>query len=218
MILYVNGDSNCYGSELEDMSMAWPTRLAQMLDAELINQAMPGAPNSRTLRLTKEFIKQFDRQEKLFVVLATTTWEREEWEFNQKIYNISAGIVPELLPEKLQEKFRHWVVNQNDTVRAYKSNDTHKEFFDLHLTLLEKNIGHIFFHAVNPFMDGADYKSFDKFEWGTNFIGPYDQNTCYYWYLKNQGFEPTSRYHHQDKAQEHWANFLFQYLKQVHLL
>lgn len=218
MILYVNGDSNCYGTELKDKTKAWPELLAHMLGTTLINQAMPGAPNSRTLRLTREFIKQFDHNEKLFVVLATTTWEREEWEYDQKIYNISAGILPESLPEKLQEKFRDWVVNQNDTVRAYKSDSTHKDFLNLHLELSAKNIGHVFFHAVNPFMDGADYKSFDKFDWGKNFLDPYSQDTCYYWHLKNKGFEPTDKYHHQEEAQEYWANFMFQYLKQMQLL
>lgn len=218
MILYVNGDSNCYGTELSNPDKSWPKLLSDMFSATLINQALPGAGNSRTIRLTREFLQKDLDVKNLFVILATTTWEREEWLHNGINYNINAGTPLTSIPEHLHDRFKDWVVCQTDTVRAYKSQNAHQQFYDLHLELKTQGIGHLFFHSVNPFMDGADYKTFDKFDWEQHFVDPYNQNSCYYWYLKNQGFEPTAGYHHREQAQDHWAKFIRQYLKEKKLL
>jgi hypothetical protein len=118
----------------------------------------------------------------------------------------------------MHDRFKDWVVNQTDTVRAYKSQYAHQQFYDIHLELKMQSIGHLFFHGIDPFMDGANYETFDKFDWEEYFIDPYNQNSCYYWYLKNQGFEPTSWHHHTEQAQHHWAEFIHRYLKEKKLL
>ena len=218
MILYVNGDSNCYGTELSTPDKSWPKLLSATCSATLINQALPGASNSRIIRLTREFLKKNKDVKNLFVIIATTTWEREEWLQNEIYYNISAGTSLTSLPEHMHARFKDWVVNQTDTVRAYKSQYAHQQFYDLHLELKMQSIGHLFFHGINPFMNGANYETFDKFDWEDYFIEPYNQNSCYYWYLKNQGFEPTSGYHHNEQAQHHWADFIHRYLKEKKLL
>lgn len=218
MKLYVNGDSHCCGIELSHPSLGWPDLLSKHIDTTLINHAMPGISNSSILRSTKEFLQKNSDLQDVFVILGTTSWEREEWEHDGKLYNVSAGAGTDTWPAELQNRFKDWVVTQTDTVRAYKSNQTHQEFYDLHVQLTKNGIGHVFFHTMNPFMDGADFKTLDKFDWGSAFIDPYISDSCYFWYLKNQGFEPTAGFHHMESAQQHWAKFMLQYLQGHNLI
>lgn len=213
MILYVNGDSNCFGTDLKDPNMAWPNLLAKQLNANLINHSRPGASNTRILRTTNDFLSNhYDKN--VLVIIGTTSWEREEWPHDSNFFDVNASTQPQILPEPLRDRFRQWILDQNDTVCAYKSNDFHQEFYDLHKRLTSLQIGHVFFHGFNPFMDGADYKSFEKYNWGKNFISPYSKNNCYYWYLKDKGYCPTDNFHHLEDAQLCWAEFLYQYLKE----
>lgn len=212
MILYVNGDSNCCGTELKDPTKSWPHLLANMLGAQLINDSRAGASNTRILRLTNDFLSDLQAKDVL-VIVGTTSWEREEWTHDGQFYNVNSSTKPQILPEKLRDKFRQWVMDQNDHVRALKSNGFHEQFFQLHQRLESSNIKHVFFNGFNPFMDGTDFKSFDKADWNKNFLDPYGMEYCYYWYLKNQGHEPTAGFHHLEDAQAKWAEFLYQYLK-----
>ncbi len=57
-LLYTNGDSFTYGSELENQTSTWPVLLAKMIGYELVNDAQPGASNDYIVRRTVEFCSQ----------------------------------------------------------------------------------------------------------------------------------------------------------------
>ena len=74
-LLYTNGDSFTYGSELESQTRAWPVLLAKKMGYELVNDAQPGASNDYIVRRTVEFCSQ---QKPDLVIIGWTTPDRIE--------------------------------------------------------------------------------------------------------------------------------------------
>lgn len=210
MILYVNGDSNSTGVELQDTQLSWPCKLAKKLNLELVNQAQGGASNDRILRITNEFNQKIKNN--FFVIIGWTSWEREEWSVNLRYYNVNAS-GHSALPDELQLKYKRWVTQQNDDERCRKSCLTHKRIYQLHNYYKLQKIPHLFFNALMSF-------SFDtpQLNWGNNFLNPYNNDYSYYWYLKNHGFVPTAQYHHLEDAQQAWADLLHKYILDNQLL
>jgi hypothetical protein len=128
MKLYVNGDSHCCGIELSHPSLGWPDLLSKHIDTTLINHAMPGISNSSILRSTKEFLQKNSDLQDVFVILGTTSWEREEWEHDGKFYNIMKGWYTHLPPELL-ERYHKWVSLLNPDTLAEQSRIIHKEIY-----------------------------------------------------------------------------------------
>lgn len=207
MILYVNGDSNSCGTELNNIQLSWPIILAKKLNMTLVNDACPGASNNRIFRTLKDGPKL-----DVFVVIGWTGWEREEWELNQQYYNVNSG-GHDPLPTELQLKYKSWVISQNDAERCRKSRLTHEKIHKLHLEYKEKHIPHLFFNALMNF-------SFDTVpaDWHRNYFYPYDNIRSYYWYLNSQGFQHTAKFHHLEPAQQHWAETMYNYIIDNQLL
>jgi hypothetical protein len=212
MILYVNGDSNPDGAEITDAdNNSWPGVLAKKINATLIKDTMAGVSNDRIIRTTRELIDKTIDVSKLLVIISTTSWEREEWLYEGKYYAINFSNNIMNMPPDLRLRYKNWIMQQNTNTFAYKSDSYHKKFYDLHCFLSQQNIKHIFFNGIMPFEAGIDFKKFEQFDWGTDFISPYDVKHCYYHYLNNQGFVPTNSFHHTEQAHRHWADFLYDY-------
>lgn len=210
MILYVNGDSNSNGTELTDQSHSWPVLLGQALDLNLVNDSTSGGNNPGILRTTKDALAQIDSQD-VFVVVGWTGWEREEWLHNNQYYTVTAS-GRNSVPAELQLKYVNWITEQNDDEQQRKSKLLHNQIYELHCFLIEQGIPHLFFNALMPFLQ---YESVD---WHNNYLGPYERDLSYYWYLLDQGHVPSKNFHHGKHAQAVWAKLLHQYIIENKLL
>jgi len=211
MILYVNGDSNSIGAELKDPTQAWPCLLADRLGLPLVNDAKGGGSNPRILRTIGNFTTHADLRD-IFVVVGWTSWEREEWQKGNVYYDVNAG-GHDNLPPDLELNYKTWITEQNQATREAKSQATHEHIYKLHRHYKEKNVRHLFFNAVMPFLHSGK-----QHDWHGNFLGPYDNNLSYYWYLKNHGWTPTKNNHHTEEAQQAWAEVLYNYIQENKLL
>ena len=213
MILYVNGDSNSDGSECKDLTNSWPHILANHLGRTLINEAKGGTSNPRIMRVSSQTLAQADR--KTFVVIGWTSWEREEWLHQSQYYDVNSG-GHDILPTELQERYKQWVTEQGPDQQSIKSRNMHEQIHRLHRSLKDRHIPHLFFNALMPFQHNLldpNHK-----DWNKNYLGPYDNDSSYYWYLKNHGQKSTANHHYTDKAQAVWADVLYNYIQENQLL
>ena len=215
MILYVNGDSN--STSLEHV-ISWPIALQNYFDCELINQALSGGSNPRILRTTVDFFDQVkDTASDHFVIIGWTSWEREEWVHNGSYYQVNASGVNNV-PDELKEKYISWVADKDSISQINKSRILHKEIIDLHYKLKKLQVKHLFFNALMPFQHEVLVANELRFNWGNNFIGPYENDSSYYWYLKKRNFVADNWYHYGEDGHQAWADFLINYIKENKLL
>lgn len=213
MILYVNGDSNSDGSECKDLTGSWPHVLAERLGAILVNEAKGGTSNPRIMRVASQSLAHADRN--TFVVIGWTSWEREEWLHNGQYYDVNAG-GHDTLPPELQERYKQWVSEQGTDEQARKSKSMHEQLHRLHRSLKDRRIPHLFFNALMPFQHNL-IDPVHK-EWNKHYLGPYDNELSYFWYLKNLGMNSTANNHYTDKAQAIWADVLYKYIQENRLI
>lgn len=213
MILYVNGDSNSAGSECKDPGKSWPAALADRLGFTLVNDAKDGSSNPKIMRTTSSAIAHSDKN--TFVVIGWTSWEREEWLHNNQYYDVNSS-GHDVLPKELQERYKEWVPKQDSFEQAIKSKQMHEQIHRLHRSLKDRRIPHLFFNALMPFQHNL-LDPVHK-DWSKNYLGPYDNELSYYWYLKNHGWQPTTNHHYTDEAQVVWADVLYNYIQENNLI
>lgn len=213
MILYVNGDSNSNGSECKDLAKSWPQLLANRLGSTLANEAKSGTSNPRIMRVASDALANSDRN--TIAIIGWTSWEREEWLHQGQYYDVNAG-GHDVLPPVLQERYKQWVVGQGPKEQARKSKAMHEQIHRLHRSLKDRRIPHLFFNALMPFQ----HRLMDPLhkDWHNNYLGPYDNDSSYYWYLKNRNWKPTNNNHYTEDAQAVWADVLYNYIQEKNLL
>jgi hypothetical protein len=204
MILYVNGDSHTYGMQLLPHER-FSDIVAKEFNFDVVNVAQVGASNARIMRTTREYL---DNNQPDLILIGWTTWEREEWFHQDQYYNVnSSGHDP--LPANLQQLYKQWVTEQTEDTLCTKSQYWHNEIFKLHIELVEKNIKHVFFNCLYNF-----FQTDNQQDWSTNFIGPYDNDSSYYWWLTKQGIRADQWYHFGADGHAAWATKLINYIKQ----
>jgi hypothetical protein len=204
VILYVNGDSHSAGVGVEE-NKSYAALLARHLNAQLVNQAIVGASNQHILRTTQDFLKTNHPD---LVVIGWSTWEREEWEYKGNFYSINSS-GHNNLPDELVDRYKHWVIEQTPELVKTKSQELHKQIYQLHQLLTEKGIPHAFFNCMyNVFGIVQD----GELDWNNCYIYPYKNDYSYYWYLKNRGFSSDEWYHYQQDGHGAWAKFLIEYI------
>jgi len=208
MILYVNGDSHSYGNNVKNRSKTFASLLAQALDFELVNSAKSGASNDRIIRTTRDYL--LDNRPDL-VIIGWSTWEREEWEYQGQFYDVNS--YHGAIPESLITKYKNWVIEQTSETLIKKSQQIHEKIYKLHCELIEKQIPHVFFNCMYNFFEIKNQQ-----EWNNSYVGPYENNLSYYWYLKNQNFVTDKWYHFDEDGHWAWADFLIGYIKENKLL
>ncbi len=218
MLLYANGDSHVLGA-MKDKSQgkSFVDLLVEEFQLLLHNDAEAASSAKRIVRTTKEYISNNPTSD-TFVLIGFGTWEREEWEYNGEFYNIMQGWYKHL-PPKLLERYHNWMNTQDSDLLTSKSKQCHKDIIGLHQYLNKKNIPHLFFNCMYNFIHTVDGTTSDEpFDWDNQYIGPYDNNKSYYWYLKNNGFESDHWYHFDEYAHAFWAKHLINYIKENRLL
>jgi len=104
MLLYANGCSYTLGHGLTDRIVApgdswgtkedyqyarshsWPNRVAQLLDWQCVNDAMPGGSNDRVVRTTLSYLSQHRRYDTFVVIGWTKSFRRELYISEAKQY------------------------------------------------------------------------------------------------------------------------------------
>jgi hypothetical protein len=199
-----NGDSHTVGSNTT-ISDRFSNLVASAFDADNVNLAKVGGSNTRILRTTQEYINNNSVD---LIVIGWTTWEREEWEYHSKYYDVNSS-GHDVLPVELTDKYKNWVVKQTPETLISKSQKWHETIYNFHLELEQKNIKHLFFNCMYNF-----FQPLNEYNWSNQYIGPYDNNSSYYWNLKNQGIDADSWYHYGADGHAVWAKLLINYIKE----
>lgn len=202
MILYANGDSHTYGIDVEPAEN-FVNLISEQLGYSCVNQAKIGASNARILRTTREFLK---KQTPDLVLIGLSSWEREEWVYQDQYYDVNSS-GHDVMPEQLQSRYRSWVLDQSTETLHEKSRYWNDAFYQLHVELCELGIRHLFFNSLYNFFGIKNYH-----DWGDSYLGPYDNNLSYYWYLKNQGCCADRWYHYDQRGHAVWAQRLLKEL------
>lgn len=227
MILYVNGDSHTAGAEAvnpyafaeddskyfymgraphpDNISVSWGKLLSKSLKAGFHCEAESGSSNQRILRTTKQWLESNQKLDRILLIVQWSTWEREEWEYDGIYYQVGASGTDHV-PQPLQEKYRNFVIG---TDWETKTQQAHEEIWKFHRELLEKNVAHIFFNGNNDFS-----KIKDRYDWGSNYIGPYEPAQTYDALLKAQGIETVSpdSWHFGKDGHSFFYRFMLQYI------
>jgi hypothetical protein len=208
MILYVNGDSHSLGINLETKD-TYAARVSHALELELINHATIGASNQRILRTTHEYLENNTSD---LIIIGWSTWEREEWQDADRYYDVNSS-GSDHLPKYLQEKYKIWVTQQDADTMDAKSRMWHEKIYQLHTDLCLRQIPHVFFNCMYNF-----FSIKQPLDWKNCYIGPYENERSFYWYLCNQGYKTDTWYHHGAQAHGAWADLLLDHLDRYEIL
>jgi hypothetical protein len=214
MILFVNGDSHAAAAEAvnpyafaEDdsaltylgrtphpanLAVSWGRLLSQTLKAGFHCAAESASSNTRILRTTRDWLRQNVAYDNVLIIIQWSTWEREEWLYNDIYYQVGASGT-DSVPAEAAERYRNYIIGVN---WQQKTQQAHREIWEFHLELEQQNIKHIFFNGNNNL---ACIK--DRQDWGTSYIGPYDADYTYDALIRAQGIEtvaPNSWHFGQD--------------------
>jgi len=208
--LYVNGCSHSAGVGCESLANSWPNQLATNLGYDLINHAISGASNQRIIRTTREWLRYLSPTQSNFLVLALTSWERQEWFHQGEFYQINSS-GHDVLPAPLQQQYKNYINSIGDDSFVRGAQETQKQLIQLAVECRRRNIDYLFF---NSFMMISSTLAVDT--WGHRYMSPYDNELNYYCYLERQGFKPDKHLHFGDNAQTAWAQVLQDYIRKFY--
>ena len=244
MLLYINGDSHSVGADAvspysfaNDEGRHWGTphrhgyrdnvlesygvKAAEMLSWDWINQGESGSSNERIIRTTENFLETSSIND-IFILIGWTTWEREEWLHNDIYYQVNASGMDQV-PVDLHNKYKGWVLEQDDTSRKHKMLYWHDRIYQFHLSLRSRGIRHLFFNTYSDFSPIIHEQILNDgvrpqlHSWYNSYIDPYNSDFTYYFWLKNHGFNTVSEnnYHYGALAHAKWAEFLVPHLTKL---
>lgn len=233
MIVYVNGDSHSAGAEAingscfaeddklywalgrqphpENLKVSYGCNIANMMYAVLHCDAESASSNQRILRTTQAYL---ETETPDLVIIGWSTWEREEWLYNNTYYQVTAGGT-DTVPAEAAERYRNWVIEQsNHNNINSKVANTHTQIWNLHKQLDDKQIPHLFFNTYSDFGNIKNLKHLgvEAQDWSGTYVDPYSRNGTYYeWCLAN-GFKTVrvESYHFAANAHRAWAEHLYQ--------
>ena len=228
MILYVNGDSHTAGAELvndhafaeddaayghlgrqphpDNLVHSWCNLLANKLNYELVCDAESASSNQRIIRTTKDYLgKNSQRLDQIFVILQWSTWERQEWYWQDQWFQVNASGI-DVVPKDLQSKYKQFVSQIN--WRAC-TEQAHADIWQFHCELEDQNIKHVMFNGNSHFGSIRHLQ-----HWQDCYISPYLAEETFDAVLKNNGFttvRPNS-WHFGMAAHCFWADYMLTYL------
>jgi hypothetical protein len=145
------------------------------------------------------------------MILQWTTWEREEWFYQDKWYQVNASGIDHV-PNALQDRYKQYVINVN---WEEKTTQAHKDIWDMHCYLKDLGIRHLMFSGHSTF---SHIKNHDQQDWGVEYMHPYVWEESYHnWLINNGGSyanpdsDPKS-YHFDAKSHRLWAEHVLQYM------
>lgn len=228
MILYVNGDSHTAAAEAvnsfafaeddpklahlkrlphpDNLNVSWGRILADSLKCGLHCDAESASSNDRIIRTTERWIKNNHSEiYRTLMVIQWSTWEREEWEHNGIYYQVNASGIDDV-PGELQQKYKEFVANID---WHKKEHEAHEKIWQFHCYLESLQIPHVFFNGNSYFERISDKK-----DWGTSYVGPYDNQMTFDWLIRSQGIETVTpnSYHFGKLGHSSFARFMLQYI------
>lgn len=203
MQIYVNGDSNCAGAELNLHEKTFADLLAQHYDARLTNHGESGCSNHRILRTTKKYLEQNTPD---LVIIGWSTWEREEWEYQGKLVQINRNT--QFFDQEFSQRIAQWHQNNTQDNLMKRARNWHSMIYDFHCELQEQNIPHLFFNCYFDFFTEPTQQK----NWEHCFFEPYHPHGNFYWWLNDRGFVPTKDLHHLADAHSAWAKNLIDFI------
>lgn len=236
MILYVNGCSHsaaaeaavqhawaCDDGELwmcgrephpANLAVSYGRHVATALGADLICQAQSGGCNDRTMRVTRDWINTNSQNlSDIFVILQWTTWEREEWFYDNEWWQVNASGI-DIVPPELKQRYKNYVVSID---WAEKTQTAHAQIWQMHQWLQGLGVRHLFFSGHSTF---SDIPPDQQHDWQQHYLSPYSKDHSYNALLRHNSFEYTSPYGYHFGADGHcfWANYVLQYINDNNLL
>lgn len=189
-MLYVNGDSFTYGTGV-DSKDTWPSLLAEKLDLNLVNDAVPGGSNARVIRTTLAFLA---RHQPSLVVIAWSSFLRTEWPSHglepQHLHEMDFGHSPIIQVQPNYTKYRN---NDLPAITQYYQNINTNWAIDNYINqvlllqsyLKYSKIQYVFMNALDNY-DADVYRSSNKVKLVTEeFLGW--PNQCFnQWFRKDQ--------------------------------
>lgn len=210
MKIYVNGDSHSAGYDAGGPNHSYGHHLSRFLKSEFVCQATPGCSNDTILRTTKQYLNN-NRPD--IVIIGWTTWEREEWIYNDKpVYVTSSGL--DSVPKELQLKYRQWVIdNSKRETQKNKELHWHDQIWRFHNELVLHGIPHLFFNCYSYFHH-VKHWGLPRYSWEDSYINPYEEDYTYYFWLERKGLKPANSkyYHYGPDAHIIWAEILLPYV------
>jgi hypothetical protein len=145
------------------------------------------------------------------MVIQWSTWEREEWAYEGQYWQVNASGIDHV-PAALQDRYKQFVSSINWERCAEQA---HREIWQFHQELNNKNIQHVFFNGNSNF-DGMP----NHFNWSGCYMNPYHAKMTYTNVLKNTGFSTVNpqSWHFGPSAHSYWAEVVLQYIKQNNLV
>lgn len=213
MIFYVNGDSHSAGVSLDSQSQSFGSLVARHFNLDVVNQSLPGGSNQRTIRITQDWIRT--TQQKYFILIGWTSWEREEWLYRGDFFQVNSGSDC-AGDEELEQKYRSWVTGLSPEYVPQQGKIWHENIWQFHQKLQVRNIPHLFFNCFYDFfVDESKH-----LDWQGCFFHPYENDWSYQHYLKAQGHKTfgQDQYHYGPQAHQAWADLLINHIKENKLL
>ena len=207
MKLYVNGDSHSAGYDAGGVDFSYGRHIADALGWDLVCDAVPACSNQSIIRRNADYL---ERTTPDFVIIGWSTWDRETWwGEDRKPYHVtSSGF--DTLPADLHDRYKKWVIDSStDYFQQQKESLMHEIIWATHNRLKNQNIPHLFFNCYSHFFYTDSYNK-PKYPWGDNYVGPYNQNMTYYYWLEQHGYKPSNPqyFHYGADAHKAWADFL----------
>ena len=200
-MIYVNGDSHSAGAELvneycfaadDKRYVAWGSRahpdavpytygykIAQALNQPFFLEAESASSNARILRTTRKFIDETQYKSKLFVIIGWSSWDREEWEYQDGYIQITASGT-DSVPESMEEEYKEWVVKQTPEEFERKRQLWIQKIDQFSKELDDQNIKHLFFH-IREYKEYLIEQGYQTVNDGQHF--GIDAHTAWYKYL-----------------------------------
>lgn len=229
MILYVNGDSHTAAAEAvnlhafaeddptlfymgraphpDNLAVSWGKLLSQALRAGFHCGAESASSNDRILRTTREWLATHTSNQDVFVIVQWSTWERQEWydDETDTWFQVNASGLDHV-PEKWHNRYKEFVatVDWKQCTAHW-----HNEIWQFHQELQTQNINHVFFNGNN------DFSSVKKqYNWGANYIAPYDPQFTFSALIQAQGIETVApnSWHFGKDGHSFFNRFMLQYI------
>ena len=203
-MIYINGDSHSAGAEIingycfaadDRRYIAWGSRahpeaipltfgykIAQALNQPFFMDAESASSNARIIRTTTQFIEQTQDKSKLFVIIGWSSWDREEWQYQDGYIQITASGT-DSVPESMQEEYKKWVTEQTPEEWNRKKRFWYNRIAQFSEELTNQNIKHIFFHTYE-YTDYLTEQGYKTINGGYHFAE--DGHTAWYKHLLPQ--------------------------------
>ena len=212
MHILFNGDSNMKGEELENKDLSMAGFITKLYNATATNLSASGASNDRIYDSTWQYLQTNSAPD--LVVVGWTSYDREQWYFNNEFQEINRLDVGQRIPEEFRQRYQFWKnhVEHDPDWRRIMGYYWHNKIYNLHMWLYERKIPHLFFHTFDSFVI-PDQK--EHLNWHHNFFNPYNQNYCYISWCNEHGYKQITPgwYHYNEDAHAKWANIMIEYMR-----